>query len=564
MKFNTMIKEQSMTLNHEGAEAFGLSAEMELYTAVVTASLSDKFYETANERIKRIADLVGKCDARFVAQLAVYARREMNLRSVPLFLVVELAKHHSGDNLVSRTIEKVVLRADEIMELLHCYQWRNSQNITCTEASVPKKKLAKLSHQIQVGLQRAFNNFDEYQFAKYDRNNLEVKLRDALFIVHPKAKDEAQQKLFDKITSKTLETPYTWETELSALGQQEFESDVEKQRAFAEKWEELIDSGKLGYMAMLRNLRNFLENGISREALTDVANRLSDEREVMRSKQFPFRFLSAYRELKSITIWNEKKKAQIMLNALKTAALEATQNNSAENELQLFNAVEKAALATTQDNGVEKKQLLFNALEKAVLATSKTIAGFDEHTRVLLACDVSCSMYSPISPNSSIKYYDIGLVLAMLLKNRCKNVISGIFGNEWKLANLPPIGILSNVEKMYEREGEVGYSTNGYKVIEYLNKENIVLDKVMMFTDCQMWNSYGTEQTIRKEWDKYKQIAPNAKLYLFDLNGYGTTPLNIVRDDVTLIAGWSDRIFEILEAIEKGSSAIEEIKRIEV
>ena len=152
----------------------------------------------------------------------------------------------------------------------------------------------------------------------------------------------------------------------------------------------------------------------------------------------------------------------------------------------------------------------------------------------------------------------------MLLKNRCKNVISGIFGSEWKLANLPSSGILSNVEKMYEREGEVGYSTNGYKVIEYLNKENIVLDKVMMFTDCQMWNSHGTEQTIRKEWDKYKQIAPNAKLYLFDLNGYGTTPLNIVRDDVTLIAGWSDRIFEILEAIEKGSSAIEEIKRIEV
>ena len=537
MKFNAMIKEQTMTLNHEGAEAFRLSAEMELYTAVVTASLSDKFYETANERIKRIAELVGKCDARFVAQLAVYARREMNLRSVPLFLVVELAKHHSGDNLVSRTIEKVVLRADEIMELLHCYQWRNSQNTTCTEASAPKKKLAKLSHQIQVGLQRAFNNFDEYQFAKYDRNNLEVKLRDALFIVHPKAKDDAQQKLFDKITSKTLETPYTWETELSALGQHEFESDVDKQMAFTKKWEELIDSGKLGYMAMLRNLRNFLENGISRESLTDVANRLSDEREVIRSKQFPFRFLSAYREVNRV----ENKKTQVM-----------------------FEALQKAALATTQDNGAEDKQLLLNALEKAVLATSNNIAGFDEHTRVLLACDVSGSMYSPISPKSSVKNYDIGLVLAMLLKNRCKNVVSGIFGDEWKLVNLPSTGILSNVEKMYEREGEVGYSTNGYKVIEYLNRENIVLDKVMMFTDCQMWDSYGNIHSISKEWDKYKLIAPNAKLYLFDLSGYGTTPLNIIRDDVTLIAGWSDRIFEMLEAIEKGSSAIEEIKRIEV
>ena len=110
----------------------------------------------------------------------------------------------------------------------------------------------------------------------------------------------------------------------------------------------------------------------------------------------------------------------------------------------------------------------------------------------------------------------------------------------------------------------MGYSTNGYKVIEYLNREKIVLDKVMMFTDCQMWDSYGNIHSISKEWDKYKLIAPNAKLYLFDLSGYGTTPLNIIRDDVTLIAGWSDRIFEMLEAIEKGSSAIEEIKRIEV
>lgn len=513
-KFNTIIKEKSATLNHEGAEAFSMSAEMELYTAVVTTSLSNKFYETADERIERIADLVGKCDAHFVAQLAVYARTVMNLRSVPLLLIVELAKHHSGDNLVSKAIEKVVLRADEIMELLHCYQWRNSQNVSGIDGSTPSKKLAKLSHQIQVGLQKAFNNFDEYQFAKYDKRNLEVKLRDALFIVHPRAKDDAQQKVFDKITNKSLEIPYTWETELSALGQQEFETAEDKQTAFAKKWEELIDRGKLGYMALLRNLRNFLENGVSRDALTDVAKRLCDEYEIIRSKQFPFRFLSAYRELVNV--------------------------------------------------GNGNTHILLDALEKTVLVTSQNIAGFDEHTRVLLACDVSGSMYTPISPRSSVKNFDIGLVLAMLLKNRCKNVISGIFGEDWKVVNMSSAGILSNVELMYKLEGTVGYSTNGYKVIEYLNNEGIVMDKVMMFTDCQIWNSFGTEQTIRKEWDKYKQIAPNAKLYLFDLNGYGTTPLNFVRDDVTLIAGWSDRIFDLLEAVENGSNAIEKIKNIEL
>lgn len=504
--FNTFAKEPSAILNHEGGEAFALTPELELYTAVVTASLSNKFYETAKERIDRIASLIGKCDVRFVAQLAVYARQKMNLRSVPLLLVVELAKVHSGDDLVSRTVEQVVMRADEIMELLVCYQWRNP--------STSRKKLGRLSHQIQVGLQRAFNRFDEYQFAKYDRDGLEVKLRDALFLVHPKAKDDAQQALFDKIAAQTLATPYTWETELSALGQQTFSNEEEKREAFAAKWEELIGSGRLGYMALLRNLRNFLNSDVSNEKLAEVAHRLSDEREVLRSRQFPFRFLSAYRELKNVA------------------------------------------------NG--QTPLLLDALEKAALTSARNIEGFDDTTRVLLACDVSGSMQHPISPKSSVMLYDIGLVLAMLLKNRCEHVVSGIFGDTWKVVNLPSEGILSNVDAMYRREGEVGYSTNGYKVIEYLRKNRIIMDKVMLFTDCQMWNSGWSGQTISKEWNCYKQIAPDAKLYLFDLAGYGAAPLDIVHDDVFLIGGWSDRIFEILTAIEHGSSAIEEIRAVEI
>ena len=250
--FSTFVKEQPVTLNHEGEVAFSLSTEMELYTAVVTSFMNDTFYERIDQRVMRIADLVRKCNPRFVAQLAVYARCEMNLRSVPLLLVVELARCHSGDDLVSRTIEKVVLRADDIMELLSCYQWRNSQGAEDKKS----KRLSRLSHQIQVGLQKAFNRFDEYQFAKYYHRGRAVTLRDALFIVHPKAKDDAQQLLFDKIASDTLATPYTWETELSALGRQHFETEEDRQEAFASKWEELIGSGKLGYMAMLRNLRN--------------------------------------------------------------------------------------------------------------------------------------------------------------------------------------------------------------------------------------------------------------------------------------------------------------------
>jgi hypothetical protein len=65
-------------------------------------------------------------------------------------------------------------------------------------------------------------------------------------------------------------------------------------------------------------------------------------------------------------------------------------------------------------------------------------------------------------------------------------------------------------------------------------------------------------------WKRYKKIAPAAKLYLFDLAGYGATPLNVLRDDVFLIAGWSDKVFDVLAAIEKGSDALEIINSIEL
>ena len=104
MSFNQILKQEKGSLNHEGAMTFQLTSEMELYTAVCSMALQPKYYETPNERVERIAELVRRCDATFVAKLAVYARRVMHMRSIPLLLVVELSRIHNGDNLVSRTV----------------------------------------------------------------------------------------------------------------------------------------------------------------------------------------------------------------------------------------------------------------------------------------------------------------------------------------------------------------------------------------------------------------------------------------------------------------------------
>lgn len=503
MKFNFSVKQKNEVVNYEGAQAFALSSQAELYTAVVTASLNDQFYEKTDARINRLRELIAKNDAEFVAKLAVYAREKMYLRSVPMVLAVELVKVHSGNPVIAKMVERVVMRADEITEMLAYYQLANERTGV--------KKLNRLSKQLQKGLAKAFNKFDEYQFAKYNRD-AEVKLKDALFLIHPKAKDEDQQALFNKIVLDGLSVPYTWETELSSLGQQKFESEELKKAAIKAKWEELVNSGKLGYMALLRNLRNILNAEVDYATMLKVCNQLADARAVTNSKQLPFRFLSAYRELKKV-------------NSGYTA-------------------------------------MVMSALEAAVMQTAMNIKGFDEDTKVWIACDVSGSMQKPISAKSAVMNYDIGLILAMLLKSRCKNVVTGMFGDLWKIINMPSSGILANVDEFYRREGEVGYATNGYLVVADLIKSKKVVDKVMVFTDCQLWNNTGSGDTIQNLWKQYLKIAPNAKLYLFDLAGYGNTPLNTLNNNVFLIAGWSDKIFEVLAAIENGSNAVAEIEKI--
>ncbi|UOG73172.1 TROVE domain-containing protein [Hymenobacter tibetensis] len=507
MRFNfTFRKAQPNTVNHEGAPAFTLTPQLELYAAVATAALSDQFYEKADTRLARLRELVARNDPTFVAQLAVYAREQMYLRSVPLVLAVELARLHRGDNLVSRLVARIVQRPDEITELLACYAQVNQRTGV--------KTLNRLSKQLQKGLAVSFNRFDGYQLAKYDRAGA-VRLRDALFLVHPTPRNEAQQALFNQLVAGTLPTPYTWETELSALGQATYATQEERTAAFQEKWETLIASGKLGYMALLRNLRNILEAGVSAEAVVEVCAALSDRAAVARSKQLPFRYLAAYREVKAL------------------------------------------------QNG--HVSAVLTALEDAISYSAANLRGFGPETRVVVACDVSSSMQTPISPRSKVLLYDVSLVLGMLLQSRCQHVTAGMFGDTWKRISMPRGPVLRNVDEFYRREGEVGYSTNGYLVVRDLRQRQEVVDKVMLFTDVQLWNSNADGGTLAQEWAEYRRtVAPQARLYLFDLAGHGTAPLDVrAEDGVALIAGWSDKVFGVLEALDNGGSALTEIEAIE-
>lgn len=213
----------------------------------------DLAYEHGSTVKENIALLIPHVNAERVFNLAVEARSKQKLRHVPLFMAVEMLKHSTHKHLVGELLPNIIQRADELAEFLAIY-WADG-----------KKPIAK---QAKIGLARSFAKFNEYQFAKYDRAET-VKLRDVMFMVHPKPENAEQVVLFEKIANKTLATPDTWEVAYSAAKTEEEKRDV---------WIRLISEKKLGALAFVRNIRNMDQVEVPEKIIRDGLRTLNPVR----------------------------------------------------------------------------------------------------------------------------------------------------------------------------------------------------------------------------------------------------------------------------------------------
>src|SRR5690349_4293320 len=248
---------------HEGAVAQKVDAKSELRRTVLTCLLwEDTFYEKGNDIAKRIAALAAGNKPEVVAALACEARDKMQLRHAPLFLVRELARRKAAGTLTAGTLEHVIQRADELGEFVALY-WKEMKQ--------------PLSAGVKRGLAKAFAKFDAYQLAKYNSDRVGmVTLRDVLFLCHAKPKDAEQEAVWKKLVENTLEPPDTWEVALSA--------GKDKR----ENFERLLREGKLGGLAVLRNLRLMLASGVDPKLIRERLDKGV-------AGALPFRFVTAAR-----------------------------------------------------------------------------------------------------------------------------------------------------------------------------------------------------------------------------------------------------------------------------
>ena len=249
---------------HGGARAAKEGPEKELIRTVSGCLLwEDSFYESGSSIASRIEGLCEQVSLKFLSEVAIRTRKDLKMRHVPLFLCVQMLKKKGTPeerNLISETIAEVIKRADETSEILAMY-WKDG-----------KKKLPR---QLKGGVAKAFRKFDEYQLSKWNRDKA-IMLRDALFLCHAKPKDKEQAVLFKKLVDCKLPPAETWEVMMSG--------GMSKGAAFTK----LLTEKKLGYMALLQNLRNMEEGGVEKSLIEKALIEGAPK-----SWALPFRFIVA-------------------------------------------------------------------------------------------------------------------------------------------------------------------------------------------------------------------------------------------------------------------------------
>jgi len=475
---------QPDTINAAGGNAFSESPKLELVSTLLTSFLDDKYYESSKENVRRIINLINDIsDKKFVGKAAIYARTKFGMRSVSHLVAAEVARKVKGEQWTKDFFDKVIYRPDDMLEIVAYY-------ISNYKKPIPNS--------LKKGLRKAIGKFNPYELGKYKGENKEVSMVDLINLIHPTPTEKNGFALGDLING-TLKANDTWEKNLTQTGQKA-KSEEEKAELKKDVWTKLIKEKKIGYFALLRNLRNIIEQ--APDVLDEAASMLVDEKFIKNSLLLPFRYATAY------------------------------------NQIQIL------------DNPPRK---IISAISKAADIALSNVPKFEGKTCIVL--DVSGSMEG--------RPLEIGSLFAAVLAKTNDDADFMIFADHAKYKTFnPQDSVLTLMNKIKEDEG-VGGGTNFHCIFETINKK---YDRIIILSDMQGWMNdswyHSGAPTVAFKTYKNKYNA-DPYIYSFDLNSYGT--LMFPEKKVYAIAGWSEKIFDLMKILETDKEAlIHEIEKIQL
>ena len=308
--------EVSDTQTYNGGVGYTRTPKSELFLFGVSSFNENQFYESANDGLNRMRGLVNTIvnepdGVEWLGHFAKWLRSDANIRSMSIAIALETAHAMIREGIPGsrQIVSSVLQRPDEPAEAIAYWHAQYGRTIP----SAVKRGIADATTRL----------YNESNIFKYDTNGKTIRYADVIQLVHPVPNGNKQSALFkfalDRRYNNDANVPEDLEIARNIMNVRNMSK--EQLRHFvktgnlpkgitweyiasnieggmdAEAWEAVIPN--MGYMALLRNLRNFQDAGISHKAMKSVLDRISDPDEVAKSRQLPFRFYSAYRENRS-------------------------------------------------------------------------------------------------------------------------------------------------------------------------------------------------------------------------------------------------------------------------
>jgi hypothetical protein len=508
----------SSTRTFEGAPGFARDVKSELFLLAVSYMGGDTFYEKDTERSQRFRDLVaeaGREDADWTAGFLKWLRAEGNMRSAPLEAAVELV-HAKPEGMRTRAVVNSVLqRADEPGEILACW-------------------LARYGKPIPIALKRGVADavvrlYDERSLLKYDSAERGVRFGDVIDLVqpayhHPQIRGTWRYDLLgyalDRRHNRDKPIPVTLETirnrnllmavkdpqirrsmldpvTLKAAGMTwEALAGWLQGPMDAKAWESVIPN--MGLFALVRNLRNFDQAGVSDQVAEQIAARLGDAEQVRRSRMFPFRFWAAYKAAASLR-WG-------------------------------------------------------HPLEKALNASLANVPALSGRTLILV--DRSPSMfpgyYFSTANKSDIPLAEQAAVFGAALAVRAENPTLVEFGGKSNVVKVPAGG---SMLKLVEKFGQIDGTDIPSAVCQHFAGH----DRVVVVTDEQTRRGWLPSNMVghggMRETAVDELIPAGVPFYMWNLAGYKPGAMASGSGNRHTFGGLSDAAFRLIPLLDARSSA---------
>lgn len=303
-----------------------------------------------------------------------------------------------------------------------------------------------------------------------------------------------------------LKSTQTWESKLTKAGQ-DAESEEEKEELKKDAWVDLVRTKKIPYFALLRNLRNIIQD--APEVVNEAIEILTNEALIKKSLVLPFRFITAYAEIVKLT----------------------------------------------QESGKDVRAVLV-ALNKAIDISLNNVPKFDGDTLVVL--DVSSSMRTTACDWDEKKTPALigALFSTVLVKANNADIIT--FDERARYVNVNPLDSTITVANALRFDGG---GTDFTTIFPVANKK---YDRVIILSDMQGWmngGGYGRSTPVATFNEYRKRTGANPYIYSFDLKSYGS--MQFPESKAFCLAGFSDKIFDTMSLLEKDRNAlVNEVKKI--